>query len=233
MLLEALWISLSTQSAKYNLGKYFLNNQNWRWENHWEPCEVSVMECGTWHWYQLCPGTPSCLAAGGEANLHVRCHTHTHMHIKMDAHTVKLQSACSSPVQTITVHTHTHTHTHTHRYTHCKALMQNTRACKDTLKHWNNIKMCVSEQIQMGLIPCVCSVRPCTVHAMCTLINMHEHRYQHTQFTVYSVLNKTCRAMTNSAPPLPSTCTLTHKYVGKLYVCFRWEQQLDAFHIFL
>lgn len=43
----------STQCAKYNLGKYFLNNQNWRWESHWEPCEVSVVECGTWHRYSV------------------------------------------------------------------------------------------------------------------------------------------------------------------------------------
>lgn len=46
VLSEALWISPSTQSAKYNLGKYFLNNQNWRLESYWEPCEVSV-ELGT------------------------------------------------------------------------------------------------------------------------------------------------------------------------------------------
>lgn len=43
----------STKCAKYNLGKYVLNNQNWGWENHWEPCEVSVVECGTWHRYSV------------------------------------------------------------------------------------------------------------------------------------------------------------------------------------
>lgn len=64
-------------SAKYNLGKYFLNIQKWRWESHWEPCEVSVVQCGTWHGFSV-PAHGAARQLVGRQNLHECKHTHTH-----------------------------------------------------------------------------------------------------------------------------------------------------------